>query len=152
MLVMQIKRLGIVIFSCLLVILIVNTHASSAYVEKQNQSGKTNQVRIIGCEKGSCFSSCQTVVLKGDTVTWTNLDSITHVIVSGSSQSGPDGWFSSSFILPHGTFSHKFERMGAFVYYDLIHPYAEGVVIVGSTMDSSYVSLTQSFFSNWCTR
>lgn len=130
--------------------LIANIPASSAFVEKQNQS--TNQVSILGCEKGSCFSPCQTLVLKGDTVTWTNLDSITHTIVSGSGQSGPDGWFSSSIILPHGTFSHKFERSGAFVYYDILHPYVEGVVIVGSVMNSSYVHLAQSFFSNWCTR
>ncbi|MBI3642123.1 MAG: hypothetical protein HY222_07000 [Thaumarchaeota archaeon] len=149
---MQIRRLGIVIFSFLLVILIANIPVSSAYIEKQNQSSKTNQVYIQGCEKGSCFSSCQIIVLKGDTVTWTNQDSITHMIVSGSSQNGPDGWFSSSFIPPHGTFSHKFERTGAFVYYDLLHPYTEGVVIVGSAIDSSYVHLAQSFFSNWCSR
>lgn len=149
---MQIKIFGITIFSCLLVVLIVNVPTSSAYIEKQNQSSKTNQVHITECEKGSCFSPCQTLVLKGDTVTWTNLDSIMHTIVSGSSQSGPDGWFSSSIILPHGTFSHKFERTGAFVYYDILHPYAEGVVIVGSAMNSSYVHLAQSFFSDWCTR
>ena len=149
---MQIRKLGIVIFSCLLVVLITNVPVSSAFVEKQNQSSKTNQVYIQGCEKGYCFSSCQIVVLKGDTVTWTNLDDITHMIVSGSSQNGPDGWFSSSYILPHGTFSHKFERTGAFVYFDLLHPYTEGVVIVGSAIDSSYVHLAQSFFSNWCSR
>jgi plastocyanin len=149
---LQIKRLGIVIFSFLLVILIANTHASSAFVEKQNQSNKTNQVYIQGCDKRSCFSSCQTIILKGDTVTWTNLDSITHMVVSGSGQNGPDGWFSSSFILPHGIFSHKFERTGTFVYYDLLHPYTEGVVIVGSAIDSPFVHLAQSFFSNWCSR
>ncbi len=147
---MQIKKLGIVIFSYLLVILITNISVSSAYVEKQNKSSKTNQVYILRCEKGSCFSSCQTIVLKGDTVTWTNLDSITHMIVSGSGQNGPDGWFSSSVIPPHGTFSHKFERTGAFVYFDLLHPYT--VVIVGSAIDSSYVHLAKSFFSNWCSR
>lgn len=149
---MQIKKLGIVICSCLLVILIANIPVSSAYVEKQNQSSKTNQVYILGCGKGSCFSSCQIIVLKGDTVTWTNLDSITHMIVSGSGQNGPSGWFSSSFIPPHGTFSYKFERTGAFVYYDILHPYTEGVVIVSSAIDSTYVHLAQSFFSNWCSR
>ena len=149
---MQIKKLTIVIFSFLLTILIANTPVSSAFVEKQNQSSKTNQVNIIGCEKGSCFSSCQTIILKGDTVTWTNLDDTTHMIVSGSGQNGPDGWFSSSYILPHGTFSYKFERTGAFVYYDILHPYTEGVVIVGSTINSPYVHLAQSFFSNWCSR
>ena len=149
---MQIKKLGIVIFSCLLVVLIANIPISSAFVEKQNQSSKTNQVHILGCEKGACFSSCQTIILKGDTVTWTNLDSITHMIVSGSSQNGPDGWFSSSYISPHGIFSHKFERTGAFVYYDILHPYTQGVVIVGSAIDYPYVHLAQSFFSNWCSR
>jgi len=148
---MQIRRLGIVIFSFLLVVLIANIPASSAYVEKQNQSSKTNQVYILECKKGSCFSSCQTIVLKGDTLTWTNLDSITHMIVSGS-PGRPDGWFSSSFIPQHGIFSHKFERTGAFVYYDMLYPYTKGVVVVGSAIDSSYIHLAQSFFSNWCSR
>ena len=143
---MQIKKLGVVIFSFLLIILIANIPVSSAFVEKQNQSSKTNQVHIIPCEKGSCFSSFQTITLKGDTVTWTNLDSTTHMIVSGS-QGRPDGWFSSSFISSHGTFSHKFERTGAFVYYDILYPYTKGVVIVGSAMDSSYVHIAESFFS-----
>src|SRR5574340_236498 len=148
---MQVRRL-VVLVSVLLVILIVNIPTSFAYVEKQNQPNKTNQVRIIACEKGSCFSPCQTMASKGDTVTWTNLDSTTHMIVSGSGQSGPDGWFSSSFIPPHGTFSYKFERTGAFVYYDVLHPSAQGVVIVSSSMNSSYVYLAQSFFSDWCSR
>ena len=149
---MQVKKLGIVLFSLLLVALIANIPVSSAYVEKQNKSSETNQVYILGCEKVSCFSPCQTIVSKGGIVTWTNQDSITHMIVSGSGQSGPDGWFSSLFIAPHGTFSHKFERTGAFVYYDILHPYAKGVVIVSSVMDPSYVHLAQSFFSNWCSR
>lgn len=147
---MQVRRL-VVLVSVLLVILIVNIPTSFAYVEKQNQPNKTNQVRIIACEKGSCFSPCQTMASKGDTVTWTNLDSTTHMIVSGSGQRGPDGWFSSSFIPPHGTFSYQFERSGAFVYYDVLHPHTEGVVIVGSVTDPSHI-LVQSFFSNWCSR
>lgn len=148
---MQIEKLGIVIFSCLLVVLIADIPASSAYAEKQ-KSSETNQVYILGCEKGACFSPCQTVILKGDTVTWANQDSIIHMIVSGSGQNGPDGWFSSLFIPPHGTFSHKFERTGAFVYYDVLHPSAQGVIIVSSSMNSSYVYLAQSFFSDWCSR
>lgn len=122
----------------------------SAFALKQDEASGTKNISIIGCENESCFSPCQTTILKGNTVTWTNLDSITHMIVSGSGQNGPDGWFSSSFIPPHGEFSHKFERTGAFVYYDILHPYTQGVVIVGSAVDSSYVHLAQSFFSDWC--
>ncbi len=146
---MQIKKLRIIIISCLLIILITTIPASSSYAEKQ-KSSKTNQIFITSCQKGACFSPCQIVILKGDTVIWTNLDSIFHMIVSGSGQSGPDGWFSSTFIQPHGTFTFKFERMGAFVYYDVLHPHMQGVVIVGSAMDSSYIHLAQSFFSDWC--
>ncbi len=149
---MQIEKLKIVIFSWLLVILIANIPTSAAYAEKQNKSSATSRVYIIGCERGGCFVPCQTVILKGDTVTWINLDRMTHTIISGSGQGGPDGWFSSSFIPSHGAFSHKFERTGAFVYFDIIHPYAQGVVIVSSSMDSPYVHLTQSFFSDWCNR
>ena len=149
---MKIKML-IVILSCIIVLLFANIPLSSAF-ERQYQSSKLKVISIIGCQlnKGSCFSPCQVIILKGDTITWRNQDSIVHMVTSGSGNHGPDGLFSSSFIQPQQTFSHKFEKIGSFVYYDPLHPYTEGVIIVGLTVDSSYVHLAKSFFSNWCNR
>ena len=146
------KKLGIVIFSCLVAILIANIPASPVLAEKQIKSSQTNTIYIIPCKKVSCFIPCQKVVLKGDTVTWINLDSVPHMILSGSSQHGPDGQFSSPVIHQHQAFSYKFDRLGPFVYFDLFHPNAQGVVIVANAINSSNVKLQLSFFSDWCTR
>ena len=111
----------------------------------------TKTVFIVSCESNnSCFIPCQTTIVKGDTVMWINLSSEFRMITSGSGQRGPDGWFSSSIIPPHGTFSHTFDRTGSYIYYDNLHPYGIGVIIVGSTLDSPYVHLQQSYFSHWC--
>lgn len=108
----------------------------------------------MGCPiNESCFIPCQITVAKGDTVTWVNRDTVNHMIISGSGQRGPDGWFSSQVILPHGIFSHIFDRKGAFTYYDNVNTYAQGVVIVDSSLHSNFVRLQQSYFSDWwCTR
>lgn len=111
------------------------------------------QAYIIGCPtRGSCFSPCQTIITTGDTLTWTNKDTKDHMISSGSGQSGPDGWFSSTIIIPHGIFSHKFDRKGVFVYFDNMHPYVQGVIIVDSLPQSSFIKMQQSYFSDWCNR
>lgn len=146
------KKVGILTFSLFVAILIANIPASSSFAEKQVQSSKTNPIYIIQCGRQSCFVPCQKVILKGDTVTWVNLDRTDHMVLSGSGQHGPDGQFSSPIIHQHQTYSHKFDRTGSFVYFDLLHTYTQGVVIVSTSMDSSYVRLQQSFFSDWCSR
>ena len=101
----------------------------------------------------SCFVPCQLTILKGDTVTWINADTVNHMIISGNAQSRPDGWFSSLIISQNGIFSHTFDRKGAFTYYDGMNPYAQGVVIVDSSLHSDFVKLQQSYFSAWwCTK
>ncbi len=134
-----------VIVSCFVLLIMTNFYSLAFGVQ-----GKT--VSIIGCGNGSCFVPCKLTILKGDTVTWVNMDSVTHMVISGSGQRGPDGWFASNYIPQHRAFSHKFDRVGSFVYFDLLHPYVQGVIIVGPSIDSPYVHLQQSFFSDWCRR
>lgn len=145
------KTIGITTVTlCLVAFLICNT-TGSAFANTQNSSDTT--VFITDCTTaGACFSPCQTTITQGDTITWINSGSFTHMITSGSSQRGPDGWFASSFIAPHGTYSHKFDRAGPFTYFDNLHPDSAGVVIVGKTLDSTQTRLQQSFFSDWCSR
>lgn len=133
------------------IFLLILTSIPFAYAEVQKNQ---NQVYIIGCPtRGeSCFTPCQITIKTGDTVTWFNKDSRIHMITSGSGQGGPDGWFSSKAISSHGTFSHTFDRKGAFAYYDNLHPYAQGVVIVDGSLQSPFVKMHQLFFSDWCSR
>ena len=145
------KTVGIIAL-CLSTLLITTSMSSSYATAPTNQA--QIQTYIIGCPTyGSCFNPCKTTVTIGNTVTWINKDIREHMISSGSGQSGPDGWFSSPVILSHGVFSHKFDRKGVFVYFDNMHPYAQGVVIVDFSLNSDFVNLQKSYFSNWwCTK
>ena len=145
---------GKIIALCFVFVLITTIPSSYAYSQTKSQGSKSNTVFIIGCPiKGACFFPCQITVSKGDTVTWLNWDKVDHMIISGSGQHGPDGWFSSPLILSHGIFSHVFDRKGAYTYYDNRNTYAQGVVIVDSPINSNFAKLQQSYFSDWwCTR
>lgn len=135
-------------FILVLVTIIPTTYATS---QISNQA-KSHIIFITGCPtRGTCFYPCQITIPKGDTVTWAN-STANHMIISGSGQHGPDGWFSSRTIFSHGTFSHVFDRKGAFPYYDGTHTYAQGVVIVDSSIYSNFVKLQQSYYSDWCSR
>ena len=139
-----------IIALCFAFVLITTIPTSYAYSQTNSQGSKSHTISIIGCPmKGSCFISCQITVTKGDTVTWANRDTVDHMIISGSGQRGPDGWFSSPVILSHGIFSHVFDRKGAFTYYDNMNTYSQGVVIVDSSLHTNFVKLQQSYFSNW---
>ena len=70
----------------------------------------------------------------GDTVTWTNRDSVPHTVTSGVSPQ-PDGRFNSSpnfnpLLNPGATFSHTFTEAGEYPYFCAVHPNAVGTVIV----------------------
>jgi plastocyanin len=60
------------------------------------------------------FSPAEVTVKVGDTVTWTNNDSVPHTVT------GAD--FDSSQLAPGATFSHTFTKAGSFDYKCMIHP------------------------------
>jgi plastocyanin len=70
----------------------------------------------------------------GDTVTWTNMDTQPHTVISGSNGT-PDGKFDSSpnfnpLLAPAQTFSHTFTEAGEYPYYCALHPNMVGTVSV----------------------
>ncbi len=145
---------GQIIALCFALVLVTTTPTTYAYSQTNSQASKSHIIFITGCSmKRSCFIPCQITIPKGDSITWMNRDTINHMIISGSGQRGPDGWFSSQVIFSHGTFSHVFDRKGAFTYYDSTNTYSQGVVIVDSSIRSNFVKLQQSYFSDWwCTK
>ena len=71
----------------------------------------------------------------GDTVIWTNNDSVPHTVTSGTGPNDPNmgkdfdvGIFTP--ISPGSTFSHKFATAGEFPYFCQVHPTMVGNVIV----------------------
>lgn len=99
---------------------------SAATVEITKGSGNDEK-----CEKGNkCYSPFETKVTKGGTVTWMNKDSAKHTVTSGNIKAGPDGKFDSGLIDANGKFSQKFDKAGTYEYFDTIHPWMKGKVIV----------------------
>src|SRR6266404_3891307 len=60
----------------------------------------------------------------GDTVTWTNNDSVTHEPVSDT------GAFDTGVIAPGNSASFKFASAGTYPYHCSIHPFMKGTIIV----------------------
>ena len=73
---------------------------------------------------GFAFVPAIVTVTVGTTVTWTNLDSVTHTVTSET------GLFNSGNLASNATFNYSFTDRGTFSYFCSIHPYMKGEVIV----------------------
>jgi plastocyanin len=79
---------------------------------------KTVNIRSTG------FVPRAVTVNGGDTVVWTNQDTVNHQVVANN------GAFASPLIRPRGTFSRRMETPGTFGYRDALHPTLRGTVRV----------------------
>ena len=62
------------------------------------------------------FNPAEITVKVGDTVTWTNQDSVGHTVVAD------DNSFTSQSLPQGGTYSFKFTKAGTFAYHCSVHP------------------------------
>ena len=86
---------------------------------------------IPGCEETmKCFIPSSVTVAVGGTVTWFNGDTAAHTVTSGTTTDGPDGIFDSNLFLVDASFSHTFEKEGAYDYFCVVHPWMTGTVKV----------------------
>jgi plastocyanin len=76
-------------------------------------------------EEGIAFKPAEVTVSTGDTVTWTNNDSVAHDVTADSFSSGDSGGMA-----PGDTFKHTFDKAGMFDYVCTVHPGMEGTVVV----------------------
>jgi len=87
---------------------------------------------VPGCETtNSCWIPSTISVDVGDTVTWYNADTAAHTITSGNPTDGPDGVFDSNMLMSGSTFDVTFSQAGTYPYFDMLHPWQAGTVIVG---------------------
>src|ERR687895_596182 len=76
-------------------------------------------------EEGIAFEPAEVSLGVGDTVTWTNNDSVDHDVTADTFSSGEPGGMA-----PGDTFEHTFEEAGTFDYVCTVHPGMEGSVVV----------------------
>lgn len=86
---------------------------------------------IPGCEKVDlCYDPPSLIIFKGAEIIWRNDDTSSHTVTSGNIIEGPNGIFDSGLINVDATFSFKFKEVGSYDYFCMIHPWANGSVIV----------------------
>jgi len=91
-----------------------------------------------GCEEtNECWDPPELTISVGETVTWSNDDSAAHTVTYGT----PDmpsaevgSVFDSSLFLAGTTFDVTFDTAGEFPYFCMVHPWMEGMIIVGGAM------------------
>jgi plastocyanin len=77
------------------------------------------------------FDPGTVTVQAGDTVTWTNNDSVAHTVTAA------DGSFDSGAIAPGGTFSMTFDTPGTIAYSCTIHPNMRASIVVQAASSGS---------------
>jgi plastocyanin len=75
--------------------------------------------------EGIQFQPAELAVGVGDTVTWTNNDSVGHDVTADAFSSGEPGGMAQG-----DTFEHTFDEAGTFDYVCTVHPGMEGSVVV----------------------
>ncbi|AGB48787.1 plastocyanin [Methanomethylovorans hollandica DSM 15978] len=94
------------------------TNETPATPFNSTTGGKVIEVSI----QNFAFEPKSVKISVGDTVKWTNLDSVSHTIKSTD--------FTSEVLKNGGSFSHTFTQVGTYDYECSIHPSMKGVVIV----------------------
>jgi plastocyanin len=74
---------------------------------------------------GFAFSPSTLPIKAGDSVIWTNMDSVSHTIVSDSGNE-----LGSSALSSGATYSHTFNTAGTFAYHCSVHPSMKGQIAV----------------------
>ena len=99
----------------------VPSEESEQTVIKEATAAKTVTIDIANFE----FKTPVVTIKKGDTVKWTQRDSVGHTVTSDNNV-----WESSPTLKSGETFEHMFMEAGTFTYHCTPHPYMKGKVIV----------------------
>jgi len=96
---------------------------------------------VQGCEEtNECYIPYRYTINVGESVTWYNADTAAdHTVTSGTTVDPPSAGvvFDSSFFMAGTSFSHTFSQAGEYPYFDLLHPWAIGKIIVQGSGSSS---------------
>ncbi|PKN02678.1 hypothetical protein CVU76_01405 [Candidatus Dojkabacteria bacterium HGW-Dojkabacteria-1] len=89
--------------------------------EQEQVEGTSNTINVT--IRNYVYSPSTVVIKPGDTVTWTNQDSVQHDIAG-------DGDFKGPLLRRGQTFSYTFTEVGTYDYICTPHPYMTGTVVV----------------------
>lgn len=99
--------------------------------------GEVKEENIVRILPGSSVPSSErfldpeTLEIKsGEKVMWVNEDTAAHTITSGTKADGHDHIFDSSLFMSKETFEVTFHQKRTFNYFDMVHPWINGKIIV----------------------
>ena len=123
------------LYTCLILLLILIPTSTDAAYQKFTITIPQG-TGVPECqETNECFIPYVVTIDVGTTVTWSNDDIAAHTVTSGNKDDGPDGVFGSSLFMAVATFEHTFDVAGEYPYFCMVHPWMEGVVIVGAAAE-----------------
>lgn len=84
-----------------------------------------------GCEEiAKCFLPEDITIKRGEIIEWKNYDTAHHTITSGSPDVGPTPIFDSGLAPANATYALKFNSIGTFEYFCMVHPWQTGTITV----------------------
>jgi plastocyanin len=87
------------------------------------------------------FSPAKVTIADGDSVSWKNVDTITHQVVADG------GEFASPILAPGKRYTFTFRRAGTYRYHDALHPALKGTVVVKGPPPSVTLAASQPIIS-----
>ena len=90
----------------------------------------------------NCFAPNPLTVAPGTTVTWKNIDTVSHYVTSGKASDETTGtvFDSGNLIKPGSSYQFTFANAGTFDYFCSVHPWMTGQVIVAGSAASTQSS------------
>ena len=94
-----------------------------------------------GCERTEegCYNPNNVTVYVGSVIIFSNTDTAPHTFTSGvPSDDVPGNEFNSSFLSPGDSYEWTPENVGEFPYFDMIHPWMQGLIIVQESKEQAH--------------
>ena len=86
---------------------------------------------VPGCEEiAHCFEPEEITIKEGQIIEWKNYDDAMHTITSGGPSDGPTGLFDSGIAESDATYALKFDVVGDYPYFCMVHPWQTGTITV----------------------
>jgi plastocyanin len=107
--------------------------SSGVFITMPQGAGSSASAACVSAK--NCFSPNTLNVASGTTVTWKNMDTVSHYVTSGNPSDNTTGTIfdSGNLIKPGGAYQFTFANAGTYNYFCTVHPWMIGQVIVGSS-------------------
>ena len=123
----------------LVAVIAIAPHAFAATAQVTISKGASTTGNATACGTTNCFNPNVVNINVGDSVTWTNADTVGHTATSGKPSDNTTGTvWDSSLIKAGGTYtSPPFTTAGTYNYFCQVHPWMTGQIIVGTASATS---------------